>query len=40
MEMVAVDEESGWLYFIASPDNIAQRYLYRSRLDGSGQMER
>ncbi|KGJ90417.1 S9 family peptidase [Colwellia psychrerythraea] len=31
----AVDEKSGWLYFIASPTNVAQRYLYRSKLDGS-----
>lgn len=31
----AVDEENGWLYFIASPKNVSQRYLYRSKLDGS-----
>jgi len=31
----AVDEKNGWLYFIASPDNVSQRYLYRSKLDGS-----
>jgi dipeptidyl-peptidase-4 len=30
-----IDEENGWLYFIASPENVAQRYLYRSKLDGS-----
>ena len=30
-----VDEKNGWVYFIASPDNMAQRYLYRSKLDGS-----
>jgi dipeptidyl-peptidase 4 len=30
-----VDEKSGWLYFIGSPDNATQRYLYRSPLDGS-----
>ena len=39
-EMVAIDEPGGWLYFIASPENITQRYLYRSRLDGSGDMQR
>jgi len=39
-ELVSVDEENNWIYFIASPDNMAQRYLHRSRLDGSGQMER
>ena len=30
----AVDEPGGWLYYIASPDNATQRYLYRTRLDG------
>jgi dipeptidyl-peptidase-4 len=30
-----VDEKSGWLYFIASPTNATQRFLYRSPLDGS-----
>lgn len=33
---VAVDERNGWLYYIASPTNATQRYLYRVRLDGSG----
>lgn len=36
----AVDERGGWLYFIASPDNPTQRYLYRVRLDGKGKLER
>jgi len=35
-----VDERAGWVYFIASPDNAAQRYLYRMRVDGSGNAER
>jgi len=39
-ELAAIDETGGWLYFIASPENITQRYLYRSRLDGSGDMQR
>lgn len=30
----AVDEKNGWLYYIASPDNPTQRYLYRISLDG------
>jgi dipeptidyl-peptidase-4 len=38
-ELVSVDEANGWLYFIASPDNVSQRYLQRTRLDGSGKME-
>ncbi len=40
IRMGAIDEAGGWLYFIASPENISQRYLYRSRLDGSGEMQR
>ena len=39
-EFKSVDEPQGWLYFIAAPENVTQRYLYRSRLDGSGQMEK
>ena len=34
--VLAVDEKSRWLYFIASPDNPAQRFLYRIGLDGKG----
>ena len=36
----STDEKGGWLYFIASPDNATQRYLYRTRLDGSADAER
>ncbi|HKA02653.1 MAG TPA: S9 family peptidase, partial [Candidatus Solibacter sp.] len=32
----SVDEKGGWLYFIASPDEPTRRYLYRTKLDGSG----
>ena len=39
-DMAGFDEKSGWLYFRASPDNAGQRYLYRSKLDGSGAPER
>jgi len=35
-----IDEAGGWLYYIASPDNAAQRYLFRTKLDGSGAAER
>ena len=35
-----IDPAGGWLYFIASPDNPTQRYLYRRRLDGNGSPER
>lgn len=36
IERVKIDEENGWLYFNASPDNATQKYLYRVPLDGSG----
>ena len=31
----ALDEANDWLYYMASPDDPSQRYLYRVRLDGS-----
>jgi dipeptidyl-peptidase-4 len=37
-DRVTPDEK--WVYFIASPDNATQRYLYRTRLDGSAAPER
>ncbi|HVH67906.1 MAG TPA: DPP IV N-terminal domain-containing protein [Gemmatimonadales bacterium] len=40
IEVAAVDEPGGWLYYVASPDNATQRYLYRIRLDGAGKAER
>jgi dipeptidyl-peptidase-4 len=40
VEIVTADASGGWLYFIASPDNMAQRYLFRTPLDGAGEMER
>jgi dipeptidyl-peptidase-4 len=35
VSLAAVDEPGGWAYFIASPEQATQRYLYRARLDGS-----
>jgi dipeptidyl-peptidase 4 len=35
-----VDEKTGWLYYIASPENATQRYLYRTKLSGNGETER
>lgn len=35
-----IDEAGGWLYFVASPDAMEQRWLYRTKLDGSGDMQR
>lgn len=35
IDLLHIDEKDQWLYFIASPENPAQRYLYRQRWDGS-----
>jgi dipeptidyl-peptidase-4 len=40
VNLQSIDEEGGWVYFIACPDNPTQRYLYRVPLDGSGRAER
>ncbi len=37
---LAVDEELGYVYYLASPDNATQRYLYRSKLSGGEKAER
>jgi dipeptidyl-peptidase 4 len=36
LKVVGVDEKGGWLYYIASPEQPSQRYLFRTRLDGKG----
>jgi len=35
-----VDDKGGWFYYLASPENATQRYLYRVKLDGTGRPER
>jgi dipeptidyl-peptidase-4 len=40
MSVELINEADGWLYYMASPDNAAQSYLYRVRLTGSGSAER
>jgi dipeptidyl-peptidase-4 len=35
MEVEAIDEAGGWLYYAASPTNATQKYLFRVTLDGS-----
>ncbi|MCZ6794157.1 MAG: DPP IV N-terminal domain-containing protein, partial [Planctomycetota bacterium] len=32
--LLRVDEEGGWVYFLASPENPTRRYLYRTSIDG------
>jgi len=34
-----IDEKNNWVYFLASPTNATQAYLYRTRLDGKGNLE-
>jgi len=40
IEIAAVKEKEGFVYFYASPDNATQKYLYRSKLDGNALPER
>lgn len=35
-----IDPKGGYVYYIASPENFTQRYLYRSKIDGSSAPER
>lgn len=35
-----IDEKNNYVYFMASPDNATQLYLFRTRLDGTGTLER
>jgi dipeptidyl-peptidase-4 len=34
------DDQSGYVYFMASPDNATQSYLYRVKMDGKSKAER
>ncbi len=40
IRVVKLDKENGWLYFMASPEDPSQSYLFRERLDGTGEAER
>jgi dipeptidyl-peptidase 4 len=37
MDIRLVDEKNNLLYFLASPSNATQKYLYKTKLDGKGQ---
>jgi dipeptidyl-peptidase 4 len=39
IDLIRIDESSNQIYFIASPNNATQKYLYRTALDGSGKLE-
>jgi dipeptidyl-peptidase-4 len=40
IDLLGVDARDHWIYYIASPENATQRYLYRTQLDGKGKPER
>ncbi len=40
LSIVNIDEKGGWLYYMASPENATQRYLYRALLNGKGKVTR
>lgn len=40
IKLKMADEQTGYLYFTASPKNATQQYLYRTKLDGTGTPER
>jgi dipeptidyl-peptidase-4 len=40
IQLLNINQDQGWAYYIASPENATQRYLFRSRLDGKGNPER
>lgn len=39
MDISTIDQKEGYVYFHASPENATQKYLCRTKLDGSGQLE-
>lgn len=39
IELSLVDEKNGMLYFMASPSNATQKYLYKIKLNGGGKPE-
>jgi dipeptidyl-peptidase 4 len=40
MDICSIDEKGGYVYFMASPQNATQKYLYRVSLRGKGKAER
>jgi dipeptidyl-peptidase-4 len=39
IDLKYTDLKGGYVYFLASPDNATQQYLYRTRLNGKGNLE-
>ncbi|HKP31678.1 MAG TPA: DPP IV N-terminal domain-containing protein, partial [Chitinophagaceae bacterium] len=40
IDIAAINEKAGFIYFFASPENATQKYLYRIKLDGKGKAEK
>lgn len=40
INILTIDEKGGYLYYIASPENPTQRYLYRNKLNGKGKPQK
>ena len=40
VQLDCINPKTGYVYYIASPDNFTQRYLYRSKINGKGEPER
>lgn len=40
IQLLNIEQKKGWAYYIASPENPTQTYLYRSKLNGKGTPER
>jgi dipeptidyl-peptidase-4 len=39
IDITYADQSAGYLYFMASPENATQKYLYRTKLNGKGALE-
>lgn len=39
IDLNLVDEKNNTIYFMASPNNATQKYLYKTKLDGKGKLE-
>lgn len=39
IDLTLVDEKNNTIYFMASPNNATQKYLYKTKLDGKGKLE-
>jgi len=40
IDLLNIDEKNNYVYFYASPKNATQKYLYKTKLDGAGTLEK